>query len=193
MNKTCLLDELKTRWQECRAFVDDKSHPNTRIKFRMSYEAATGDASFTRGLAGSIAESIIRKKELDPIEIVWLSSLLLNIEKSSHAAQAVSGETKRGAPKKGGKSLTIAAAVVRAVMDDGATSLDSAWQMVAEQYSVDSRTVRKYWASWRPTLDGSFECHCSDGPHAAHDLNYAIKSMIRTNKGCESTIKNPGD
>lgn len=134
---------------------EEAEHEGLRTYERCMLESLRGDASLIPVVANGLLESLVLERaiKLSAAERLWLIEILSRA-RGEKAARILSGKTGKGAPRKGKKSLDIAFDVVRELMDNDQSSMEAAWAAVADKRCMDAVTVRKYWAEWKPSLDG---------------------------------------
>jgi hypothetical protein len=110
-------------------------------------------------------------------EARWLFELLKRLlDDDSSVARVVSRPAgKRGRTSKGFEGFNIAFLVLDALSENGASSVEKAWAMVADTRGIDAETVKKHWIKWKPHVLKTCE---SKTP----GLPASIKEMIAKNK-----------
>lgn len=152
--------EFQLKWAAAHAALveqasEEVDREGCRLYETCLMQSLDGDASLIPMIAAGIFNKLLLtpEVELSANERLWLIAIL-GRARDEKAARMLAGKTGRGAPRKGRKSLDVAFEVVREIMDNQQTSMEAAWAAVADKMSLDAVTVRKYWADWKPHLDG---------------------------------------
>lgn len=146
------------------------------VDYLMFREACKGDPSFMGAFATQMLAALVAREEFNPAQRMMLTELLNRISGHKAVARAVSGAARnRGASKEGYKGFATALRVLAAVMDEGATSVEEAWAIVAEQSGLSDSTVKASWIRWKGEIDSAMV-------ETEGSLDEAVRAMILTNK-----------
>jgi hypothetical protein len=124
------------------------------VEFLMFREACKGDPSFMGAFATQMLATLVSGEDFNPAERMMLTELLNRVSGHKAVARAISGAArKRGTSKEGYKGFATALRVLTAVMDEGATSVEEAWAIVAEQSGLSDSAVKASWIRWKGEID----------------------------------------
>lgn len=141
---------------------------NGYSEVRAVHFSFSGDAYAMQQLARMAHDSFLDNVELTPALRVWCTVTAWIIGESRAVATAISKDLigqKRGAPRSALKAYNICTEVA-AVILDGATSVEEAWQFVAEKHHLDIATVKGYWIEHKSLiLDGLRIANAHQLPH----------------------------
>lgn len=179
-------NDLEKKWEELKATAaaeiqDEKS---LSIYYAQIYESLQGDGSQLKDISSYISEKILAKKPLSATEQLWLMMILGRL-RDEKIAGMVAGKTKRGAPRKGQRSILVAYSVWCCIRDLKAMSVQHAWEMAAEEHHLDIVTVRKYWSKRKDLIVDSV----SDSFPPFDHPDELIKSLLSRNKDYAKPIE----
>jgi hypothetical protein len=171
-------EAVAARKQELHQFLKSCG-PLEYLQHKVCAGALNGDPSLVQSMAAVLARKVWQNEELNPVDRFWLGALLVEVYGSPRAAKAICGDDGPGRPKNTARAYKVAISAFHAIMDRGATTMDEAWNMAAEECSVDARTARKYWSQWKPVWSGrNFKHSCGD----EMTLEDAVNVMLKGNR-----------
>lgn len=139
-------DMYAALFDEAREWAADND--KRRVELLLVLEGICKDPSLLQMAAEDLFSAVLRNEPLSPIDRLLISSILVGVAHQSDVASGLFGQTYRGAPRKGAKGLRVAKDVVKAVQG-GASSMESAWEIVANDQQISFDSVKKHWIQWK--------------------------------------------
>lgn len=139
---------------------------------------AYSDPSIASEYAKSISDQLLAGVELNSVDRFFACYLLnlVGCEPNLALAFVRSASGGSGRPRQQMNSITMASSVPWAIEERGATSVEKAWEIVAEEFHMSIESVKAAWIKWKGlVLDVQSE-------EAGEDAWPRLKSLMAANK-----------
>ena len=157
------------------------------IDGQIAIEALHGDVYATKLMARWVRNCLLADLEMSPAIKHWLGHAMTRVMHDQKAACALSNSTgRKGAPSKATFTMAIAMAVQNKLLTPGGpSSVEEAWEMVAEEQHLSASRVKSSWIKWKPKLDQSWRA----GRFCGKSLLDDIQEQLKENRKAKSDRK----
>lgn len=139
---------------QCFAEMDDEGNHYNYGFYQQVEESLEGDGTQLQEIASRLS-ALLFYNDFTPtaVERLWMVRVLERLAHDPVAARSLAGgNVSRGAPKKGARSMEVAFDVMRELLHGESASVTEAWELVANQKSLSTETVKKYWIERKPLV-----------------------------------------
>ena len=162
--------------------ADGKSGLGNFLNSHMGWASLAGDPEALIAFSEGIEHTILSGQEFTPFHKLWLFQVMKRLQHRKTAV-AVSREVpgSKGAPRRIALSARIALQVFTVLFDIRASSMEDAWEIVAEEGKMSVSKVKACWIENRQFVINWLEL----SPNVP-DGEALLKEIMAMNKECNS-------